>query len=320
MEIDLQLLNSVRKTLDSHQRFLMLFDESPDGDQVGASFALGMWLRSRGKSVHWVSPAPLKVNDSMEHFAAEVSVEAEDASAYDVVVLCDSGDLRRSNSSDAIASAINNCLLINIDHHASNKMYGDINIIDVEAAATCEIVYFLLKELGAEITPDMAQALLMGLYVDTGCFRHANTSKQNMAIASSLIQRGANARLAGAVKADIPLVSLRKWGTLMNEISFSNGVSSLYLSKELQQKLSLRKEELSGLSELLVTIPGTSFAIVITELDTTLKGSLRSESDAVDVMSIAQQFGGGGHKRASGFVFAKDDMQLRDKLLKLIQV
>ena len=320
MELNYNQICELRRTLDGNNRFLMLLDKSPDGDQLGASYAMGMWLRSRGKQVSWRCLEVIPQNYWLTNFPEEVNDEIKEAQEYDVVIINDCGNLKRTGLLEAKPGFLENSFIINFDHHPSNTLFGNINIIDTQAAATCEIMYFILKEFGVTLDPDMATYLLLGLYADTGCFQHTNTSKQNLAIASSLIQRGANMLKAAKAVRTIPLLALAKWGKILEEVKIHDGVCAIFVTKELIEKYDIAKDELSGMSEILVTVPGVKFSMVITELQDELKGSLRTERNDIDVMKICQDFGGGGHKKAAGFIFSKDDEQLKEKLFGLLGV
>jgi len=124
MEIDFSTICELRRVLDSCHRFLMLIDNAPDGDQIGASYALGMWLRSRGKEVSWCCLSAVPSAFTFSSFAAEISSEVLSPENYDAVILHDCGSLKRTNMTSLYPDFFDRSYVINFDHHPSNALYG----------------------------------------------------------------------------------------------------------------------------------------------------------------------------------------------------
>lgn len=307
MQLDLRLVYQLEHLVSTKDRFLMVIDTSPDGDQIGASYALGLWLRSRGKIVEWRSTSTISDHLRLCGFSEPIVTHFEDVEDWDAIIVCDCGNYSRIGFNFSLPESVT---LIAIDHHVSNNRYGDLNFIDSQVGSTCEIVYFLLKELHANITPDIAQHLLMGMYYDTGCFRHQCTTKNTFAVASSLCLYGAEPRMAGRIKADLSVDRLKKWGHLLTHCTFSHSLCSLHLTTELQDQYDISPDQVSGFSELLVTTSNSLFSLVAIDLGDMIKCSLRTESSDLNLTEIAQYFGGGGHQKASGFLFSKSDSEL----------
>jgi phosphoesterase RecJ-like protein len=318
MELNYKSVSDFRRIVDGKNKFLMLFDCSPDGDQIGASYALGMWLRSLGKDVVWTSRENIPECYRITNFSDEIIKEPSSYEDYDVVILNDCADLRRIPLYNTDPEFLENSYVVNFDHHPSNKMFGDLNFVHMNASATSEVIYYLLKELGAHIDPEMATYLLMGISSDTGGFIHSNVSADVFNVCSSLLQRGASiTKSVGSVKY-ISLDVIKLWGKLIQDVRIHNGVCSLYIDKTIMAEEGISTDDLSGMSSLLATIPDIKYGILLVEINGEIRGSLRTNRDDVDVMNICQNFEGGGHKKAAGFVIKTTDIPMKEKLLNII--
>jgi phosphoesterase RecJ-like protein len=196
--------------------------------------------------------------------------------------------------------------LINIDHHPKNDIWREatVNHVNPEASSACEIVYEIIENLGVGITPHLATALLMGIYTDTGGFRHPNTSQSVLNITSKLLNQGAKLRIISEnVSNSRSVAMLKLWGIALSRIHKSE--SGLVLSVVTREDIEAAKandDDLSGVVNMINTIPGAKVAMLLSETpDGKIKASLRTESERIDVSKIAAFFGGGGHRKAAGF-------------------
>jgi len=301
------MLDATIKQIEQYENFLIIFHESPDGDAIGSSLALRAALRSKGKAAVLACKDPVPAVFS---FLLPDGVEIVNdflSSDYDAIITIDCGDSKRTGFPDRVKDyAKHSCPIINIDHHNKNDLHriAQTNYIDSEAAATAELVYLLLEKMSVKIDKTIATWLLTGLYTDTGGFQHANTSPQVYRIASKLLSCGGKLRqITDNINLNRPLASLKLWGRVMSRAWRSkNGVIvSLVTLKDIEEDQA-SADDLAGVVNILNTIPDSKAAILFVELpDGKIKASLRTEHDQVDVSALAAVFGGGGHRKASGF-------------------
>ena len=174
------------------ERFLILGHVDADGDCIGSMLAIALFLRERGKEVACFAPGGMPEIFNRFPGADSFIPEAKlDEFGPDVIFALDTPTLART--SDHLRSC-DGCRIVNIDHHLTNERFGNINIIEREAAAAAVIVYrFLVSMAPEEITQEIADCLYLGIIMDTGGFRFQNTNEEALATAAALVGRGARA-------------------------------------------------------------------------------------------------------------------------------
>ncbi len=222
---------------------------------------------------------------------------------FDVVISLDSPNRERlGRVADIIPK---DAVLINIDHHISNEMFGEVNHVLPKASSTGEMVYELLKELKGTITPDMAVALYTSLTTDTGRFAHGNTTAKCMRIASDLIELGANPAEVSKHIYQTNTYGMLKLQSMAIEtlrLEAEGQIAAVWLTNEMFKKAGVKDEiDTQIFTDIPLSIEETSVAVLLKEMEDSneVKISLRSKCD-VDVNAVARTFGGGGHLRASG--------------------
>lgn len=284
---------------------LILLHQFPDGDTIASSLALKEFLVEKGKSVR------LAVNGEIPevfNFLPGVDEIESDflLGDFDLIFAVDCGDAKRTGFPSRLAQICKNKPLINIDHHTRNDLHriARVNLIDQKAAAAAEIVWDLLVELGATINSRLATYILAGIYFDTGGFQHCNLTEKTLRIASECLRFGGRIGLVSSrINCSKSTSALRLWGLALSKMELkSNGIAVSYLSVEDVKSVGAKTEDSSGVVNLVNTVPLARVAILFVESpDGTIKASLRTESGIVDVAKLARVFGGGGHKKASGF-------------------
>jgi len=301
------MLDATIKQIEKSEKFLIIFHESPDGDAIGSSLALQAALTSLGKT------ADLACKDAIpavfSFLLPSNTLIADDfiISDYDALILIDCGDSKRTGFADRVKGyAKHGWPIINIDHHNKNDLHriAQTNYVDSEAAATAELMYLLLERMSIKIDKRIATWLLAGLYTDTGGFQHANTSQLVYRIASKLLSAGGKLRqISDNITLNRPLASLKLWGLVLSRAwrSKDGVIVSLVTMKDIAEN-DASADDLAGVVNILNTIPDSKATILFVELpDGKIKASLRTEHDQVDVSALAAVFGGGGHRKASGF-------------------
>lgn len=297
----------LKDVLKKNKKVLLTTHERPDGDAVGSVLGLGFALRQLDIEVTFYTPdAPPEYLAFLSGFE-EITQNIGSLKSYDAVFALDHSELKRTRLHREIEASKK--FLISIDHHATSDRKGDIVIVVPSAAANCEIIAELLPLLGAKIDDKIATALLTGIVTDTGSFQHANVTTHALALASKLMGYGANLRaVTRAVYGKRSLASLRIIGRALERVQANKktGAAFSVITHQDLKECGATLEDLSGVVNMLNSIPEASFSFLLTEYEEgKLKGSLRSEPEkAVDVSEIAKKFGGGGHKLASGFEVA----------------
>lgn len=237
----------------------------------------------------------------------------ERSSNYDLIITVDVADIPQLGKLyEENMELFTNTPMINIDHHISNTEFGKINLIDVAASSTAEILYRLIKELQKKegknlVTPDVATFLLSGVTTDTGSFQNANTTPKSMEIAAELMDAGASQQdIIKYLFRTKKLSTLKLWGRILTKIEVDPKhrlVWSTITQQDIKQSGAHMDEAGEIIDELLVHAPEAEMVALFKEHEDTISVSLRSTTQQANVMEIAQRFGGGGHVMASGIKF-----------------
>lgn len=234
----------------------------------------------------------------------------EGGAPYDLLVVVDTADLPLLGSVYTRYSHLFSAVpMLNIDHHISNALFGQIHLIDPTCASTTEVIYHWMQhvpELKRLMTPDLATLLLTGLITDTRSFQNPNTSPRSLETAASLLEAGGRQQeIIQQLYKTKPLSTLKIWGRALSRIQVDPDARIVWsgISREDLTEMGAGSQETHGiLDELLCTIPGADAYVLFTEMEEGgLKASLRT-SARVDASVLAgRAYGGGGHPRAAGF-------------------
>lgn len=293
--------------INEHQRFLLLMHERPDGDTIACSLAFAEALKQLGKDATCVSRDPIP--QPFRFLPGSNKIESDFvAQQFDVMIVLDCGDLRRTGFPDRVrAFAQQKGRVLHIDHHQKSDLYklANIKLFDSSAAATGQILYRLFHELPVEITSTMATCLLTSLYYDTGAFKHSNTTDEVLRLAAQLMHLGAKLRhITANVELTKSVASLKLWGIALQRIKKHQrfNVVTSFLTQDDLRRCQASEEDVAGVVNLLNAVPETRAAMLLYETNEgMIRASLRTEQPNVDVSVLAQLFGGGGLRKASGF-------------------
>ncbi len=299
-------LEQLRSFLALKPRMVVLAHGNPDGDTYGGALSIYLALKQAGHdiSIACVDPIPEKL-----HFVPgwENVVNDFDERAYDGVIFVDCGDKRMARFQETKPRILSSEMTkINIDHHSSNDHFGDINFVIENASSSTEIVFRILQKLNLEITPHIATALLLGIYTDTGSFMHQNTTPDIYYTSSELVKLGANVtKIAQNVFNSYDLKTLKLWGKVLKNLHISpEGAAIVGVSREDYESLGAKRTDLEGVIDFINSVPEAQYAVVLSEDEKgNVKASFRTRKPDVDVKALAEQYGGGGHVKASGFTF-----------------
>lgn len=288
----------------------------PDGDALGASLALALAARAVGKTAHITFGEPFEMPHQFRYLDTSPLVPISEVPIpVDLLVACDTAAKARLGSAAQLTEQANQILVI--DHHLSHAGFGDVRYIDPTAAATAEMVYRLIRELGWAITPEIGAALYTGLVTDTGRFQYSNTSPAVHRIIAELIEVGVRPELIGRhVYEESPFGYLHIASRVLSRSRLD--VDKAFVWSILQMDdlddLGVGLEDADGLIDLIRVAEEATVACLLRVHEGTIKGSLRSRGD-VDVAAIAATFGGGGHHNASGFTFVGEPESAIEQIL-----
>ncbi|HVD86292.1 MAG TPA: bifunctional oligoribonuclease/PAP phosphatase NrnA [Solirubrobacterales bacterium] len=313
-------LERVSAELRARSRFLLTAHEGPDGDALGSLLGMHKLLTQLGKdSVMFLAAKEFPLPIEYRFLPLEEVFHEPPADMADrTVIFLDCGNIDRMPV-DWLTAGDNE--VINIDHHHDNTCFGDINLVEVGASCTAEIVYDLALLLGAKITPEIASALYVGLITDTGKFMYENTNSHTHRVAADLIDAGVNVDdTYRRLYEHVPLEKLRLVSRALDGIQLhcDGRLVVSYITSGDYAATGAGEEMTEGVIDHLRSIDGTKVAAVIRDLGdrgrAARKVSLRSSEGDVDVSAIARKNGGGGHKRAAGFSTDLELEQLVDFL------
>ena len=289
-------LDEAAEMLRGADRIVILCHQYPDGDTLGSGTALCRGLRGLGKraAVRCSDPTGPKYRFLFDGLP-------DDSFEPDLIVSADIAD--EALLGGPLLSQYGGKVDLCIDHHASNTAFAEFCYVDPKSAATCEIIFALLKLLGAEIDAATASCLYTGVSTDTGCFKYVNTTPTTHRIAAELLEKGAPAsdidRAMFDTKSRARLDMERR---VLDTIRYDCGgkVAVIRITKRMIAESGAAEDDLDGLSTIPREIEGVFIGVTLREKDNgAYKISLRARPPA-NAAEICEQFGGGGHKGAAG--------------------
>lgn len=304
-------LNELAEKIRNVKNVTVLTHAHPDGDTIGAGFGLCYYLRSVG----------IKANvKNSEAFPDKFSYLFKDYSDLDFkeecVISVDVADTKLlGDPLSEYAEKVDIC----IDHHFSNKMFAAENYVDGDCCATCLIIYELLKIIGANISPLIADCLYTGIATDTGCFMYENASPAAHRGAAELLELGAHAPMINRT-----MFQIKSSGRLFAEQKLIGGmkfardgkIALIAITNELLEKYKVERSELDAFAGIPLTVDGVRIGITLKQQadDPDLfKVSIRTFD--IDASAIAANFGGGGHIRAAGCSVRGSVDEVADKVI-----
>ena len=307
--------------ISESQSVLLLAHVTPDADALGSALGLGLALQSAGKKVQVTVGEPgFKTPSSLSFLPGiELVCAPEDLDPVDLVISCDvSSDARLGSAKLILEDA---AVSIAIDHHPSFTGFGTIHLVDPKAAATAEIILELIDRLELTVTKEIAGAIYSGLTTDTGSFKYQSTTSHTLRTAARLLDTGIDgAKLSRLLFDDEPLAALVMMGEAVSRARLipdaANGLGLVYTSVSIEQRPGLDELAVERVIEALRKTSEAEVAAVLKQADDGhWKVSLRSKT-TVNVGSLANQLGGGGHKYASGYSSTGDLDQTVSELIE----
>lgn len=307
--VDEAALEKVRNCITRGQRFVLTTHVNPDGDGLGSEAALSGFLKNLNKDVFIFNSSPVPRNYDFLNTDKDMIVYSSESHkemllTADYIVILDTSDWNRLRD---VGQCVRDLRIhkICIDHHPPHDRFGDINLVNVAASSTGEIVYDLIRHCKGEITPQIAEALYTSILTDTGSFRFSNTNDRAFGIAGDLVKAGANSQKVyqKVYERESPNKVKLLGYVLYNLKLVQNGrIAWITIPRGILNELGAKPHDTEGFADYPRMIDGVEVSVMFMELDEgRVKVSLRSKGNYV-VNTVAQKFGGGGHAFAAGIL------------------
>lgn len=314
-------MNDIIEVIRNSEKIAVTFHVSPDGDALGSALALTLGLRKMNKDVYILSKEEIPKDYNflpMEEIFIETS--GKTANATDCIIVVDCGSFDRINANLRVNDG--NYKLINIDHHKSNGMFGDLNYVDKRAACSGEIIYQLLTGLEITLTQEISVCLYTSIITDTGSFKYPSTTGLTHKIAGELISTGINFNeIHRKIFENKKIERIKLYGEVIKTIALYHNSKLCIMEISLHTLNNLHIPANIDTSDIIafgMQIDTVEVAALIKETEKGVKISLRSKSH-VDVSGIAEIFGGGGHLRAAGLVMNKTMEASKDEIINILK-
>ncbi len=275
----------------------------PDGDAVGSLLGMALSLRAAGKEV--VAILEDGVPPHLAFLPGTQSVVQPDGGVLDIDVALALDTATHERIGEGCVKAFSQApLLINIDHHATNPGYGQLNHIDTGSPATGQIVYDLLSLSGFPMDDAVRQNLFVAISTDTGSFQFSSTNARTHGIAAEMLEAGLDtARLAQLCYQSFPRRRIELQRAMLNEMVFRAGdrIASWQLTSQLMRDVNMQPGDTEGLIDTMRMIDSVVACVIFEDMDGgKVRVSARSKDARVNVSDVCALFGGGGHRMAAG--------------------
>lgn len=290
------MLDEVLNQIGRRHSFILTSHARPDGDAVGSALACCQILRSMGKQANVVLSDGVPGIYGPLPFAETVLRNTEQAPDAEAAIILECDSVQRTR-----LTGLERHYLINIDHHATARPFGDVNWIDPDACATAEMIFRLAREAGVKISPEVATCLYTAVLTDTGSFCFHGTTERTFALAQELVRCGADpVRIAHNVYFSTQLSKMRLLGAALSGLQREGSLAWMHVDRGTMERCQATDEDCEGLVNYALAIQGIEVALFFREQpDGRFRVSLRSKG-MVNVAAVAESFGGGGHTCASG--------------------
>lgn len=292
----------------------------PDGDSIGSllSFGLGISKIKKGDIKFALSdtiPMEYIFLPGIEHFE-----EIDSKLWFDLLIVLDCGDIDRIGKLKELAN--NSQCIVNIDHHVSNDRFGHINIVDVNASSTGEVVYDILNSMNVEIDKEIATSLYVAISTDTGSFKYSNTTAKTHMITAKLLEKGIDInQITIEIYQSRSLEKTKLFIDSLNtlELYCDGKIAVITVSMEVLKKNNASLQDADGIIEFIRDIESVEVACILKQIhNDEVKVGLRSKR-YVDVAKIAKKFKGGGHIKASGCTIYETIDKAKDLIVQEIK-
>ena len=289
-------VTAILDVLRKGERFLVCSHSRPDGDAVGSVLAMGMLIEQMGKRVDMMTadrvPTIYRGLPGAENIHHALRVHGP----YDAVILLECDGIERAG-----LRGLECFFLINIDHHLTGRPYAHLNWIDHGAASVGELVLRIVKAAGVTLTSAMATCLYTTLLTDTGGFTYGTVKESTFAVATELVRAGADPiGIAREICYSATMSKVLLLVAALSNLKREGRLAWLWVTHQDMVRTCAVEEDCEGIVNVAVGIAGVEVAVFLRELpEKRIRISLRSKG-RVNVASISERLGGGGHGNAAG--------------------
>ena len=292
-----ETITALLDLLSANTSFVITAHTRPDGDAVGSSLALAEILDRLGHTTEiiFADPVPDIYATLPNVGRIRIASEAGDSDGAVIILECDS--VERTGLHD-----LDGRFIINIDHHASGRNFGDFNWIDENAYAVAAMIYRIAEAARVDVTPSMATCLYTAILSDTGSFTYPGTSAETFDLVHTLAVKGASpSQIARDILFTSPLSKVKLLGAALSHMECDGAIAWSWVTQQDLNRAGAIPEDCEGVVNHLISIAGVESAVFLRELptDNRFRLSMRSKG-RVNVAHVAESFGGGGHRTASG--------------------
>lgn len=289
------------KAIENSNSIAVASHINPDGDNLGSLLGLGMSLVQLGKKVAFIRadivPEDYKFLPGIERLSGYGTI----IDNLDLLIILDCSDPTRLGENQRLIDDAK--IVVNIDHHISNTMFGDIKLVDPKASSTGELVFDIIQELKLPVNEEIATCIYTAITTDTGRFSYQSVTANTHRTAASLYEIGINGyEINKKLYQTRSLKRTRLFSRAMAEMElmFEGRAAVVKISRKMLEETGATMEDTEGIVEFLRDTESVEAACILKELDENqIKASVRTK-DPVDANKVCSVFGGGGHIRASG--------------------
>jgi bifunctional oligoribonuclease and PAP phosphatase NrnA len=307
----MKIPKEVLTVLKEEKLFLLATHISPDGDAIGSALSLASALESLGKEVHVYNkdhvPEVYKFMPGYKRFKTGLKKVLPQGPVL-LLLDCNSPERAALEEYSFRRSVV-------IDHHETERDFGDVRWVVPSAAATGLMIFYLIKAMKVPFTQEMCTNLYTAIAVDTGTFRYSNTSSGVLKASSLLIEGGANpARIAEQLYDRWENNRFALLTMALHNLEIRDGIAVMHITNDMFLKTGTSPEDTENFSNFPRMIRTVNISALFRDMGNGFwKASLRSKGD-VNVAKIAEFYGGGGHKNAAGFKIRGSLKSVKEKL------
>lgn len=319
---------SAREVIDcirKNKTFLITTHQNLEGDALGSEIAFAYLLRKLGKPAVIVNQDPLPSEYAFLKGSRRIKRYRKDLKVnFDVLVFLDCSDIARSGVVSNLLESYQP-IIINIDHHISNAKFGNVNWVCPSASSVCEMLYLLIKRMSIKLDAVVAQALYVGMLTDTGSFRYPNTTSLTHQAIAELLKFNLNVyKTYQYIYESIPFSDMELLAQILR--TMKQVASGKIITFEIKRRFLEGKSVSFDLTENVLNfgraIRGAEVCVLFKEQfnikSKEIRVNLRSPGE-IDVNRIAQSFGGGGHRTASGCTVKGSLQTVKQKVINKIK-
>lgn len=308
-------LDNILEEIKKAETIVIMAHETPDGDAIGSCLAMKVALRKLEKNADVIIKEVPKIFDFLP--GREEIKSDSDIEKYDLAISLDCADFKRLIGNEYFEKAKQTIV---IDHHSSNKMYGDINFVNPVAPACCQILIGMFQYFDIDIDKELGTCILTGIITDTGGFKYSGVTPETFEFTADLLQKGVNVSdiykrvLQTKTKANFEL--MRKAIDKM-EFLEDGKVTFTYITNDELKEVNAGIGDHEGLVEIGRDVEGVEVSVFIRQKDdeeNVYKVSMRS-NEYVNVSDVCIMFGGGGHEKAAGATIQGNIQQVKQKIM-----